>query len=303
MMQSNITISKDLDAVAKSLLVNYKLLSSTNLNGKMSLICFLFKFSKQFQNEDYYLSAFNLLEEILTEEFSDLKKYEKNLPLKFVDIVWWLLKFKKEEIFEFDEDIDNLLEAIDSTVIIEVGRLSRTEFRTEFMRDLVFIGFYLNERIDHIKQNVIYFLKIKELTLITFFEISLHIDSISKTNEKLILQIKILLKNIANTPYLKHFSEDIFKHLNDIQLFDLRESLNKKTTLLLKGFNFKDSLDLFMALEKPSSVLQNTNKSNLKIRIQKIQKQLCETESNNKEILILELIVLGVFFLYDINEK
>ncbi|MEP1488885.1 MAG: hypothetical protein ABJK28_10700 [Algibacter sp.] len=269
----------------------------------MSLICFLFKFSKQFQNEDCYLFAFNLLEEILNEELNDLKKYEKHLPLKFVDIGWWLLKFKKENFFEFDEDIDSLLEAIDFTVIREVGRLSRMTFRTEFMRDLVFIGFYLNERIDHIKQNVIYFLKIKELTLITFFEISLHIDSISNINEKLILQMKIFLENIANIPYLKHFSEEILKYLNNIQLFDLQESSNKKITLLLKGFNFKDSLDLLMALEKPSSVLQNTNKSNLKIKIQKIQKQLCETENNNKEILILELIVLGAFLCDNFNEK
>ena len=55
--------------LAQFLLNNSKKLESNYLDGKTSLIYFIFKYGKCYQNEHYNLFAFEHFEQVLAEEF------------------------------------------------------------------------------------------------------------------------------------------------------------------------------------------------------------------------------------------
>jgi len=206
---------EEVHRVAQFLLINSEAIRGNHFNGSLSLIYFLFEYSRFFEKEDYSLFAFEHFETVLKQELSKIDKNSYDSYSGLAEIGWSLMKFIEEGYFESD-DLEEILSMIDKIVFYEVEMLSRTSFELIYLPQLLFLGVYLEERSNLLVSHNDYLLETKEYLLISFFEIGTNIGNIPIENKELLKLCRLFYKNGMSNVIISHFCIEGLKKIEEL---------------------------------------------------------------------------------------
>ena len=240
-MNNSIEIKENelIETLANFFLVNSEVVKSNSINGKMSLVYFLFNYSKISSKECFSQFAFELLEDILKEELYKGQSTDEDFYSGITGIGWGLMIFIKEGFFESD-DINEILEIIDNKVFFEIEDVSRTDFELIYIEKLIGLGLYLKERIALSTKNEIETLAIKEHLLIVMFELSSGINQISNKNHELLEFCKCFFQEGLENKMISHFCLTGIQNINNLTSINDNKEIEDKYKVALKSNEFEN---------------------------------------------------------------
>ncbi|OED41733.1 hypothetical protein AB832_03245 [Flavobacteriaceae bacterium (ex Bugula neritina AB1)] len=137
--------------------------------SKTAIIYFLFNYAYKYKKQHYTDFAFDLLQQSLS-EIVNLSQKEKDINPNSIWLGYGLMQFNNNGFFESYE-LDEILYSFDIISIRETERLSRGEFSTNNVYDLLSMANYLIDRMIYMGENTGYYLPVKEHLLIVLFEL------------------------------------------------------------------------------------------------------------------------------------
>ena len=291
----NIKYSDAAHSLAQFLLINSESIKKNGLNGKMSLVYFLFKYATKFSKEHYSHFAFEILEDVLIEELSGGEVDSKNFHSSVSGIGWGLMRFIEEDFFESD-DTNEILSMIDKTVYKGVNDLLNKELSLGAFEQLILLGTYLNKRILFLKENGEAFFLCK--------------NKISDISAKIVLDIKhvkkkdYILLTVTKTYFENSFISNLYLN-KGLTYLDTIEKQLEYLKINEAYFSYVESNDYASAVvvdllfsKKIKAIEKNRESLFQKIETvldQYINDMYCANVEQKKGVSINELIILMGF--------
>lgn len=255
-----------------TLVLNSELIKSNYLDGKLSLLHFLFCYAKKHNKPHYNNYAFETLEFILAKELSAKAQINR---IGIVGIGYGIIDFVEHSFFESD-DIDEILSIVDHYAFTETERLSRTNFDDSYISDLALLGHYFLHRLKYVKKGTA-LLKLKEHLQVVFFELCYNPERIKTKDKHVAILCMDLFKKSMSDSYVGHFSKKCYD-----------ESLSNSGTHIYKNL----LIDLGMIRE--NTTLDSGKLINeIEVQIQQRIKNLYSGKVNDVNDKLLEILVLN----------
>ncbi|MBJ6367256.1 hypothetical protein [Snuella sedimenti] len=149
--------------VAQFLLINADVVKSMGIDSRLALTHYFFKYAEMYTKDLYNNFAFDFLEDILSELFSD--EEEKKDAMELIKLGYALVDFSKKKFFE-SSDLEEILHHIDKVALKEGDIVLKSPtVEKSASRDLCLIAMYIAIRIAYFDKGDYFYQASKQLLL------------------------------------------------------------------------------------------------------------------------------------------